>query len=444
MTSIRLYSSCVLMGAALAAAVPAHAQSTRPERPYRGLFANGVEDPQQSLEASGSVGAGFDNNVVADALGLDPGSAELNSNVKGGVGQASGSLGYTLNLDSITIGATGATTLHYYPTLGSEVTRRYFADLGVSVQATRDISVNVAASYMPYSLSSLYPYDSLTGRGGMVPPDLDLASSLQHYFTYTGGVDYDRRLTRRVSFDANYTFQLRDESVYTGQYVRQGAGGGLTFEVSRGLDLRAGYRYDDVDYGTGRRIRNHLIDAGVDYNRALSFSRRTTLSFNTGTTATSSPDSGAEETEFRVVGGAELNHEIGRTWSASLGYSRDVHLDAAWGDIVSSDGVVATLSGLINRRVDFQSSARVSGGAIGLSTADDNRYESYSGSASLGYALTRHVNLSLSYLYYRHRFDQGVVLPPDFANTFNRHSVRASVSVWAPLFQRGRRSNATR
>jgi hypothetical protein len=61
------------------------------------------------------------------------------------------------------------------------------------------------------------------------------------------------------------------------------------------------------------------------------------------------------------------------------------------------------------------------------------------GNASLGYALSRKVNLALTYGYYRHRFDRGVVLPSDFSSTFNRHSLRATVSVWAPLFQRARR-----
>jgi hypothetical protein len=89
--------------------------------------------------------------------------------------------------------------------------------------------------------------------------------------------------------------------------------------------------------------------------------------------------------------------------------------------------------------MNFGASARASLGNVGFVSTDDNGFESYYGDASLGYALGRHVSLGVSYAYYRHRFDRDVVIPLDFSNSFNRHSVRVSVSVWAPLVQRARR-----
>ena len=38
----------------------------RPERPYRGLFASGLGAADHSLVATGSVGSGWDNNLLAD------------------------------------------------------------------------------------------------------------------------------------------------------------------------------------------------------------------------------------------------------------------------------------------------------------------------------------------------------------------------------------------
>ena len=51
------------------------------------------------------------------------------------------------------------------------------------------------------------------------------------------------------------------------------------------MDARAGYTYGEGDYGDGGTREHHAIDAGVNYNRALSISRQTTLSFGTGTSA---------------------------------------------------------------------------------------------------------------------------------------------------------------
>src|SRR5687767_4116351 len=91
-------------------AAPVLAQG-RAERPYRGLFAGGIQDPQQTLTATGSLGGGFDNNVVADAFFGDQGVGrvgDLNSNVKGGVGQASGGLNYGLFTSALTVSASGS------------------------------------------------------------------------------------------------------------------------------------------------------------------------------------------------------------------------------------------------------------------------------------------------------------------------------------------------
>ena len=440
---IQLQASALVILAAIVAAPAAHAQY-RAERPYRGLFGGGgVADPQQSLIASGSLGGGFDNNVVADALfGEQQAIGTQDERVSGGVGQASGSLAYSLNTSSLSFNASSGTTVHYYPSLESRFMRRYFGSVGASVRATREITLTGTATYMPYSLSSFYPYSTTLATPGVAAPDIDFSSSLEHYLTYSGGVSYLRQLSRRTRLGADYTLQRWDGTAFSEDYTNHTAGGRLIFEINRGLNLRAGYQYSAADYGpTARQFNHHFIDAGVDYNRPLSFSRRTTLSISTGTSATSNPDDG--QTRLNATGSAQLTHEIGRTWAATVSYARGVNLDAAWGDVVTSDSANVSYGGLISRRLSFESSAQASTGHVGF-VSSANSFESYYGNASLGYALTRHLDFGVTYAYYRHRFDSGVALPTDFVNQFNRHSVRASVSVWAPLFQRARRANAAR
>jgi hypothetical protein len=66
------------------------------------------------------------------------------------------------------------------------------------------------------------------------------------------------------------------------------------------------------------------------------------------------------------------------------------------------------------------------------------RIEGYGAMAGLTVAATRYINTGVNYSYYVHEFGSGVSLPPGFANDFERRSIRAFVSVWAPLFQRSR------
>lgn len=423
-----------LMAFAFASAVSAQ---DRPERPYRGLFASDLGPADHSLVASGSLGGGWDNNVIADARGSGSiRQSDLNNAIKGAVGQASGALSYGLRLDRLSVSGTGATSLHYYPSLGSQFLRRYNAGAAAAVQVTRSLSTSLGVSYAPYSLSSFHQFADTPGNRLNVP-DLDFASSIEHFVSYSAGVDYNRRLSRRVSLGANYAASLRESSAFERHYRRHAARAGLTFDVGRGLGMRAGYGYQEAEYGS-RTVRHHTIDAGVDYGRALSFSRRTTLSFGTGTSATSRPDEAGSRTRLRATGSVGLRHEMGRTWSAGLGYARSVRLDADWADVVSSDGVFSEVGGLLGRRWHLQASARASTGQVGLDRSGSG-FNTYYGGASAGYAISRRINLGVNYSYYRHRFEQGVVLPSDFTSHFERHSVRASISMWAPLYQRARR-----
>ena len=107
--------------ALIMAAAPVTAQE-RAERPYRGLFGAGLGEAEHSIVASGSLGGGWDNNVLADASSAGGGgNPNANSGISGGVGQASGSVRYNLEQERFSIGASGAMSAHYYPSLNSRV-----------------------------------------------------------------------------------------------------------------------------------------------------------------------------------------------------------------------------------------------------------------------------------------------------------------------------------
>ena len=442
----RSFSPTAVSLALLMSVVPASAQAPRPERPYRGLFGGGIGDTEQLLTASASLGGGYDDNLLADARGENsrPQPSDLNTTFRGSVGQFSGSLQYSLSRSRLDFGASGGTSARYYPSLARDIVRRDHANLATTVRLAAGLSANASAAYSPYSLASLFAATSDAGLGDSAVFDEELASSNQHHLTYGGGLGFNRSLSSRTTLSADYGYRARNSSNLMGSFTRQTAGGRLSHSVGKGLALRAGYHYVKADYGEDeRRLTNHLIDAGVDFNRSLSFSRRTTLSFGTGTTATARPGGTDTSTRFRLNANAALNHEMGRTWNAALVYSRGVHFIESWPEPVSSDSVTASLGGLLSRRLQFQSTAQTSTGRAGFSRTSGG-FSGYYGTALLGFALSRHLSLQLKYGYYRHHFDDATLLVPGFANAVDRHSVRGYISLWAPLFQRARRADATR
>ena len=143
----------------------------------------------------------------------------------------------------------------------------------------------------------------------------------------------------------------------TGRFDWHTAGGSLVQTLGKGLDLVLGYHYSQAQYADGSAHQNHLIDAGVNYNRALSFSRRTTLSFSTGTSRFAKPNP-AGRCGSAPPARSGSSHEIGRTWTATLSYDRGLRFTENWLEPLFTDSASAGLSGSMSRRVQAHLGAR--------------------------------------------------------------------------------------
>jgi hypothetical protein len=359
----------------------------------------------------------------------------MNQRFRGGLATGSAGLAYSLDRETVGVGASVASTARYYPGASNRLIRREYASVGTSAVLGAGFSAQAGARYQPYSLRSLTPW--LTDPQLVDPAivDEDFPASAEHYFGYSAGVDYTRRLTSRTTFSSGYDYSGRERLREAGRFDRHTAGASISRSLGRDLSLQLGYRYSEARYGAGEGHVNHLIDVGVNYNHALSFSRRTTLSFSTGTSASRSARS--EALRYRATGSARLNHEMGRTWNAGVSYDRGLRYTETWPEPIFSDSATAGLAGLLNRRTQLQFAATgIRGrGRQGVG----NGIESYAATAGLTVAATRHINTGLTYTYYTHRFGSGVALPPGFTPDLDRRSIRAFVSLWAPLFQRARR-----
>jgi hypothetical protein len=428
----------------LACATTAFAQTARPERPYRGLFASGTESWTQSVVASGSLASGYDDNLLAGARGGNRGAGVVaGPNARGTFGQGSASLRYSFESEGLSIGASAASSVRYYPKgTTDKYTRSTSGQMNLSAQLRKgtSLSAQLAATQQPDTFAELFSVPDLDiSFSEPALPELDTASALSYYLAFAGNVGITHNLSERTKIGGSYGLRTTSGRGDRGEFKKQRGDGHLTHQLGRGLSVRAGYSYSQGDYSNDHSVPNHVIDAGVNYNRSLSFSRRTTLSFGTGTTATRARD----KLRYTLVGNARLNHEIGRSWLAQTGYSRRVLLHESWQEPVLANSVNAGLSGLISRRLQFTSSADAAFATVGEHTGGRN-FDSYHGSAAITYAITRFLNAGVTYAYYRYRAADDVLLPEGFPRTFDRQSIRVTVNVWAPLFERGRRTNVTR
>jgi hypothetical protein len=441
----RILCVCALALIAVGSALPAQAQGYRPERPYRGLFASGLNEAGKSLTASGSIGAGYDDSILAATsgnVGIVGGAAR---GVQGTSAQYRGGLTFIQDTDGFSLTASTGGGGYYFPTLDGQFLHTAYGRVGGRATLTTRTTMTANASIVlqPYWLGALLPGPTESDDTREVAPDLLYSLSTQNYISYGANVGVTHDLARKTSFSAHYSYRRADarEGAGSGGFSHQSVGGVLRHRIGRGLSARAGYTFSQADYSTDRVARNHLINVGVDYNRALSFSRHTTFSFSTGTSAIDNDG----RTHYTVTGNARLNHEFGRSWLGWAAYNRAVLLDETFLEPVFTQSVGIGISGLLSRRTSFTSAAHYGNGGLGGfgGRGIGSSFYTTHASASLEHALSRYVNVGIRYSYYHYQFDEGFTVPIGAVPSLDRNSVRIMLNVWAPLFQEGRRGNVT-
>ncbi len=427
----------LVTGLTLLASVPATAQAplqpTRPERPYRGMFASGVDNSGQSLTATSTFSGGYDDNILADATQR----SSIRNAQGGSLGQFSGGLNYALSASRASVNAGLGTSIRYYPSLGNDYFKTYNASIGGQVQVfkTPNVTLHQSVGYRPFTFLSAFP-DAGDPVGASSAPEPDFVPIASQYMAYAGGVDLGQQLSRRVSFNSSYGYSTTDRTET--RFLRQTGSAGFQVGMTRGLSLRLGYRYSRADYRGRGVIETHRPDVGLDFLRALSLTRRTSLTFGVGTEASVYN----ETTRFRATGSATVAHEIGRSWSAVGRYQRGTSFVETLSEPTFGDSGSVTLAGLVSRRIQFQAVASASTGHVGFSAA--RNYNTYRGSVGLSTALTRFMNVGVDYAYYSYQFDAQIELEPGVPRDIDRQSIRAHVTLWAPLLNRSRTANASR
>ena len=366
---------------------PATGQAPRP------IFGGGVARIAQSLTLGLSIGETF-FRTESDASAARPSSRDDSAFVYG-----SGSVAYlaegTRAGASIALGSTG----QYFSELSDEVFRGYGGQAGgwVRFSARTRLTADQGVMYQPAFQGAFRHLMDPTG-GLVNDPTTDVSASDERWLSYDSRVTLSHMFSRRATLSVDYARRHIDYRSSDIEQLQQQAGVRYVYQLGAGLGLRAGYRYSTGRTGGSnpedrRDPVLHTIDAGVDFNRALSVSRRTTLNIQTGSALVT--DSGG--TTFFVVGTGTLAHQMLRTWTATVSAGRTVDFADGFRDPVVSDRALASVIGTLSRRVQVNTFVTAVRGREATGN-DGDAFVTYLGGAGIAVGLMRSLTWTTSHV----------------------------------------------
>ena len=432
-----------LVACALVPATPVFAQ--RENGPYAGLFgATSEHGTGTGLDFRGSIFGAWDDVSMkrGDPSLFD--STVLDSHTGGG---AAGSLSFFRHSTTTRFNASGGSEIRFYPDADKFSAMAHSANTDLETQAWRYVTLRTHASalYSSYYVFTPFLEGGAIGPGLNTTPDLlnpgyGFAAAAEPNTRYDAGGGFTVQTSRRSNFAAgalwtDYRFPDREDF----SYDTRNADGTFHYQLTRPLGLRAGYAYTEARYNDESvgRVTLQTIDAGVDYRDAISFARRTALSFGTSTMAAKIGD----RTHFRVNGDVILTRGFRRSWSAQGGYMRDVGFMAGFLQPVLSDSVAAGVGGLLHPRLHWSSGVAYSRGTVGFDS--DDTFRTYTGTTRLEVGIARPFGVYGQYTYYYYNVPPGsgsAQIVPQFA----RQAASVGLMVWLPIISDMRSPRDTR
>jgi hypothetical protein len=417
--SRRLLIACALMTVTAGAPLGA---ADEPSRLFRGLFG---PDPDVALtshpivELRVSTYEARGQTVERAGEGLDEASlhgGQFYSGITTG-------LSYRRKTRNATLNAGFGNALRLYELTG--VTTTEHSGYGsMELRASRRTVVRAATGvlYTPFHQILGLPISTDTASGS------DAAVATDASTTLTGGASVTRQMGRRGLLTAGYDGRV---TAYTsGQQgpVSHQAGAAYSYEFARGIALRLGDGVRMLKAGAGDRIVAQDIALGIDVNRSLTASRRTSVTFTTGSSITSN-ESGHQ---LVATGSATFAHRIGQTWQTAVTFDRGLQVADLLPKPFIGNSTGFTLGGFLGRRASMRLRGSYAFGDFDLN-GSSSRYVSYIAEARGAIALGRHFQLYAEHLYYQHRFPDGTPLPADVPFRRVQHGTRFGLEIWTPL-----------
>lgn len=339
--------------------------------------------------------------------------------------------------------AGAGTAVRYFPESGQFVTVDRSARIGLETRlgARTRLSASQSVQYSPFHQfgQAVGASTAFEGESPLSNADGALAVGRSSYDLGTS-VSLERN-ARRSSLSLGYTSRMNLYSQSVDNLITHRAGIGFRLKLGRyaSLVLGTASRFGRTSGGTPR-TQTQDIDLGIDYNRPLSFSRQTTLTFTTGTAMITRKGTSSDPLElgrrFRVIGNVTAARTFGRHWQARLGYDRNLQFVDAFPDPFYANGVTAQVTGQIGRRMSLRLQADYANGkAVEAEAVElDKSFRGARSQVRLNFAVSRHLQLYAEHHYTENHLSAGALrtLPPGLVPTKYGRGVRVGLAIWAP------------
>ena len=298
--------------------------------------------------------------------------------------------------------------------------------------------------YSPYAHFRVIPIRGAasTSLANVSAPDAALAVSGRESYRYNSGIHTGYQLSRRIDVRCGVPARdprFRAASVRaTGR--RRTPAVSLTHSMTPKTALVAGYGYHRRDF-EGERVplRRHDFNFGVNYNSALPFSQRTLLTFTSDrrrlSRERSTPVATSDSTFLRMIGRAELDHQLGQAWHVGLCLPPRVQYIEGISDVFLADSVTGNLRGYLGPRRRVTSHGRLLDRSAPIRAAPARIRHLREALRACGWRFRAGWPPRLSTCYYRYLFADAVTLPTGIRARENRHVFRVGLTTWLPLLK---------
>lgn len=441
-----LAGTCLLLGHAGESG--AQVQQWPPRSSGGGLFGAG--------QASADRG-GHDLSLSTSLIGSQGESAVETGTGAGAVSPDGGSVGlldselrYTFRRGASSLESSGRGYVSAY----ADARRLAGGELRVSATVAPGRRTRVTASQ---SLRS-DPYLSLGAFGQLADvenvglPDTDptLGLAAQRSWRQDSSVSLGRDWSTRQTSGLSYNYSKVEFPAQGIGFdsILQSATASHNWRFSRAAGVRVDYNASRTDYQSELTapLTSHSLLGGVDYTRRLSRTRQLGFGVSVGAANTDTVSAGSAglARHWTPSAGATVRTDIGRSWAINGDYNRSsTVLAQAVLQTFYSDTLSVRAGGLIGRRLDATVTVGVARGRTPAGIDAVGRYDSYTGTTQLRWALASCCATTVSYSYYDYDV-QGIELTTGFPPRSEIHAVRIGLTLWAPLYRSERRGEPAR